>query len=92
MEICSVAAEHFVSSRTEPNRTVRPNFRKKFGRTERSVEHYFVPSCGTINENVKAINLNGNKVDSGRLTKLLRFEGTKKIPVEEVVASFHDRH
>ena len=39
-----------------------------------------------INQNVKAINLDGKKVDSGRLTKLLRFEGTKKIPVEEVVA------
>jgi len=39
-----------------------------------------------INENVKAINLAGKKVDAGRLTKLLRFEGTKKIPVEEVVA------
>jgi len=38
------------------------------------------------NENVKAINLAGKKVDAGRLTKLLRFEGTKKIPVEEVVA------
>jgi len=39
-----------------------------------------------INENVKAINLTGKKVDAGRLTKLLRFEGTKKIPVGEVVA------
>ena len=39
-----------------------------------------------INQSVKAINLNGEKVDAGRLTKLLRFEGTKKIPVEEVVA------
>ena len=39
-----------------------------------------------INQNVKAINLDGNKVDSGRLTKLLRFEGTKKVPVEEVAA------
>jgi len=39
-----------------------------------------------INQNVKAINLGGKKVDAGRLTKLLRFEGTKKIPVEEVVA------
>jgi len=38
-----------------------------------------------INENVKAINLAGKKVDAGRLTKLLRFEGTKKIPIEEVV-------
>jgi GTP-binding protein len=39
-----------------------------------------------INQNVKAINLAGEKVDAGRLTKLLRFEGTKKIPVEEVFA------
>ena len=39
-----------------------------------------------VNQNVKAINLDGQKVDSGRLTKLLRFEGTKKVPVEEVVA------
>ena len=39
-----------------------------------------------INENVKAINLEGKKVDVGRLTKLLRFEGTKKVPVDEVVA------
>jgi len=39
-----------------------------------------------INENVKAINLTGKKVDAGRLTKLLRLEGTKKVPVEEVVA------
>jgi GTP-binding protein len=39
-----------------------------------------------INQNVKAINLDGQKVDSGRLTKLLRFEGTKKVPVEKVSA------
>ena len=39
-----------------------------------------------INQNVKAINLKGQKVDSGRLTKLLRFEGAKKTIVEEVVA------
>jgi len=39
-----------------------------------------------INENVKAINLKGQKVDVGRLTKLLRFEGTKKVVVNEVVA------
>ena len=39
-----------------------------------------------INKNVKAINLDGKKVDAGRLTKLLRFEGTKKVPVNEVVA------
>ena len=39
-----------------------------------------------VNQNVKAINLDGQKVDSGRLTKLLRFEGTKKVAVEKVVA------
>ena len=39
-----------------------------------------------INQNVKAINLDGKKVDTGRLTKLLRFEGTKKVTVEKVVA------
>ena len=40
IKISSVEAEHLGESRTEPNRTVRPNFKKKFGRTERSFEHY----------------------------------------------------
>ena len=39
-----------------------------------------------VNEYVKAINLKNNKIDSGRLTKLLRFQGMKKIPVDEVFA------
>ena len=30
------------------------------------------------NQQIKAINLNGEKVDEGRLTKIFRYEGTKK--------------
>ena len=39
-----------------------------------------------VNENVKALNLESIKVENGRLTKLLRFQGTKKIPIDEVFA------
>ena len=34
------------------------------------------------NQPIKAINLNGEKVDEGRLTKIFRYEGTKKVPIE----------
>ena len=37
-----------------------------------------------VNDIVKAINLNGDKIENGRLTKLLKFEGIQKVPVEEV--------
>ena len=37
-----------------------------------------------INDNVHAIDLSKNIVETGRLTKLLKFEGMKKIPVNEV--------
>ena len=40
----------------------------------------------TLNAVVKAINLNGDQIETGRLTKLLRFEGTKRVPVDEVQA------
>ena len=40
----------------------------------------------TLNAAVKAINLNGDQIETGRLTKLLRFEGTKRLPVDEVQA------
>ncbi|MFL2929845.1 MAG: translational GTPase TypA [Candidatus Micropelagos sp.] len=40
----------------------------------------------TLNAAVKAINLNGDQIETGRLTKLLRFEGTKRVPVDEVQA------
>ena len=34
------------------------------------------------NQAIKAIDLDGNKVDEGRLTKIFRYEGTKKVPIE----------
>jgi GTP-binding protein len=34
------------------------------------------------NQPIKAINLKGEKVDEGRLTKMFRYEGTKKVPIE----------
>ncbi len=34
------------------------------------------------NQQIKAINLDGKKVDEGRLTKIFRYEGTKKVPIE----------
>tara|TARA_B110000240_G_scaffold198146_1_gene256765 strand:- start:3657 stop:5480 length:1824 start_codon:yes stop_codon:yes gene_type:complete len=37
-----------------------------------------------INDQVQALNLDGKIIETGRLTKLLKFEGTKKIVVEEV--------
>ena len=37
-----------------------------------------------INDSVHALNLSGQIVETGRLTKLLKFEGMKKIPVNEV--------
>ena len=33
------------------------------------------------NQPIKAINLKGEKVDEGRLTKIFRYEGTKKVPI-----------
>jgi len=39
-----------------------------------------------INAPVKSIDLDGKQIETGRLTKLLRFEGTKRVPVDEVQA------
>ncbi len=39
-----------------------------------------------VNTAVKAIDLDGNQIEAGRLTKLLRFEGTQRVPVDEVAA------
>ncbi len=39
-----------------------------------------------VNDTVKALNLEGESVESGRLTKLLMFNGTDRAPVEEVHA------
>ena len=35
------------------------------------------------NQQIKAINLKGEKVDEGRLTKIFRYEGTKRVPIEK---------
>ncbi|MBT6122834.1 MAG: translational GTPase TypA [Candidatus Puniceispirillum sp.] len=40
----------------------------------------------SVNEAVRALNLDGSVVESGRLTKLLRFEGTNRVPVDHVTA------
>ena len=37
-----------------------------------------------VNDIVKSINLKGEKIESGRLTKLLKFEGIEKIAVDQV--------
>ena len=37
-----------------------------------------------VNDAVKATDLDGNVVENGRLTKLLKFEGTERVPVDEV--------
>ncbi|WP_415299779.1 translational GTPase TypA [Candidatus Pelagibacter sp. Uisw_134_02] len=34
------------------------------------------------NQSIKAINLKGEKIDEGKLTKIFRYEGTKKVPIE----------
>ena len=39
-----------------------------------------------VNDTVKALNLDGEVVETGRLTKLLMFEGTERVPVTEVKA------
>ncbi|MCI5061106.1 MAG: translational GTPase TypA [Alphaproteobacteria bacterium] len=39
-----------------------------------------------VNDAVKALNLDGKSVESGRLTKLLMFDGTERVPVDEVHA------
>ena len=40
----------------------------------------------SVNDVVRALNLDGTVVESGRLTKLLRFEGTNRVPVDQVAA------
>ena len=37
-----------------------------------------------VNDSVKAINLEGEQVEAGRLTKLFKFEGTDRVAVDEV--------
>ena len=39
-----------------------------------------------VNDTVKAMNLDGSTVETGRLTKLLMFDGTDRVPVKDVKA------
>lgn len=39
-----------------------------------------------VNDTVKALSLDGENVETGRLTKLLTFDGTERVPVTEVHA------
>ena len=41
---------------------------------------------GKINMPIKAIDLNGNMIEKGKLTKMFTFKGVKKIPIDEVEA------
>ena len=40
----------------------------------------------SVNQNVRALSLDGQVVEMGRLTKLLKFEGTERVPVDSVSA------
>ena len=45
-----------------------------------------VQGSAKVNDNVKVLNLENKKIENGRLTKLLRFKGMTKIPIEKVNA------
>jgi GTP-binding protein len=45
-----------------------------------------VQGSAKVNDSVKAINLNGELVENGRLSKLMMFRGTERVPVNEVHA------
>jgi len=48
----------------------------------RSLVGRITQGTAKANQAIKAINLKGDKVDEGRLTKIFRYEGTKKVPIE----------
>jgi len=48
----------------------------------RSLVGKIAQGTAKANQAIKAINLKGEKVDEGRLTKIFRYEGTKKVPIE----------
>ncbi|MGH1398027.1 MAG: translational GTPase TypA [Alphaproteobacteria bacterium] len=43
-----------------------------------------IQGSAKVNDTVKALGLDGNVVENGRLTKLLTFDGTERVPVETV--------
>ncbi len=48
----------------------------------RSLVGRITQGTAKANQSIKAINLNGEKVDEGKLTKIFRYEGTKKVPID----------
>ncbi len=48
----------------------------------RSLVGRITQGTAKANQSIKAINLKGEKVDEGKLTKIFRYEGTKKVPIE----------
>ena len=48
----------------------------------RSLVGRIAQGTAKANQQIKAINLEGKKVDEGRLTKIFRYEGTKKVPID----------
>ncbi len=48
----------------------------------RSLVGRIAQGTAKANQQIKAIDLEGKKVDEGRLTKIFRYEGTKKVPIE----------
>ena len=49
----------------------------------RSLVGRIAQGTAKANQLIKAINLKGEKVDEGRLTKIFRYEGTKKVPIDK---------
>lgn len=43
-----------------------------------------IQGSAKVNDAVKALSLDGEEVETGRLTKLLTFDGTERVPVDEV--------
>lgn len=43
-----------------------------------------IQGSAKVNDSVKAIDLDGKQVESGRLSKLLKFDGTQRVPVDQV--------
>lgn len=46
-----------------------------------------INGCAKVNDTVKAINLNGDLIENGRLTKLLTFDGTQRVPLAKSVSA-----
>ncbi len=49
----------------------------------RSLVGKIAQGTAKANQQIKAINLKGKKIDEGRLTKIFRYEGTKRVPIEK---------